>query len=185
MMIVVVIVGVVAAIAVPNLSPLVKRQRLKGKAEAVASVLDRGRRLAYAHGRCTQVTSTGSALELEKPDPTVASSQGNDCTQLNGSGVAATSLSNMNWKRVQRLPADGTLTFNLDDTNGLTEIIFRPSGRLRGDGDLATTDDGARIDVNYPELGEGWLVKVTPAGRICKQSYFGAAPAQSAPETCP
>src|SRR5690606_28571168 len=66
MMIVVAIVSIIAAIAVPNMTPVVQAQALAGSAESAAAVLDRARRKAFNEGRCVRVTLTGGNLVLAR-----------------------------------------------------------------------------------------------------------------------
>jgi prepilin-type N-terminal cleavage/methylation domain-containing protein len=169
MMIVVGIVGVIASLAVPNLGPVVKQQKIKGKTEEAAALVDRARRLAHATGRCHAVTVVGVNLVLQETTGTEAA----NCVDLTTPG----------WSTIARVVPDGGTVFTINA--GSDPIIMRPNGRLRGNANLSVTDDQARIDISHPALDRGWLVKVTPLGRVCKSAWLGSIPATSTPEVCP
>jgi type II secretion system protein H len=173
MMVVVAIVGIVAAIAVPNLSPVVRKQRLQGKSEEVAALVDRARRLAYGKGRCMRIFQIGKDLQLQEP----TGAERNNCHD--------NSTADMGWTRVQTVKPESGVEFNIVVTAGTAEIIIRPNGRLRADNDLDQTDFGARITVDYAAEGEGYNIKVQPNGRVCKDRYLGTAPTTAdTPEVC-
>lgn len=172
MMIVVGIVGIVAALAVPNMGPLVKRQRLKGKAEEVASLVDRARRMAMGTGRCHAIDIVGGNLVLRERTPTDATRA--NCVDLTGA----------TWTTVQTVARDTAQIAFTIDANPAAPIIIRPNGRLRGNGNFNTKDDRARIRVFHSAVGEGYLVKITPLGRVCKVPYIGTPPAVATPESC-
>jgi len=91
-MIVVAIVGIVAAIAVPNFGPLLKRQKVVASAELAASVLDRARRKAFNSGRCVRVRLASNVFLIEMK----TGSNGANCVDLTGA----------TWgKRIGRVPA--------------------------------------------------------------------------------
>ncbi|MFZ9888973.1 MAG: hypothetical protein ACO3JL_15865, partial [Myxococcota bacterium] len=72
-MVVVAIIGIVAAIATPNFGPMLRGQKLQAKAEEVASFLDRARRDAFASGRCVKVRIEDDKLVAgRKSDATAA-----------------------------------------------------------------------------------------------------------------
>ena len=50
-------------------------------------------------------------------------------------------------------------------------VVFRPNGRLWGDGDLDVTNDGARIRVSNINTEDQRAVVVQPVGRICNVLY--------------
>ena len=181
MMIVVSIVGVIAAIAVPNLAPVLDRSRMFAKAEEVAALLDRARLLAYNEGRCHRVRMNGSNLELQRLSHA-------DCWTTG-------SLADANWETALATlqPSLSGLTFDIDvvPTSGAEvvsgSIIFRPNGRLRGDRDLDTTDDGARVVIEYTKVAPLEAeIRVASHGRVCVAKHAGGAPATlSTPVTCP
>lgn len=173
MMIVIAIVGVIAAIAVPNLSPLIQRQKLSGAAEELANLIEHGRRAAYGDGRCTRITLSGGALFLHAK----TGSDGANCFD-------SAAVSGGTWDRQLAVvrPEKG-ISFGLASTEG-SAILFRPNGRLRGNGDLSITNDGAQLRAEHAGLSEGVAVKVTPLGRSCKQDYAVGSPPAVAAESC-
>lgn len=179
MMIVIAIVGIIAAIAVPNLNPLLQRQHLTAAAEDVAGFLDRARKKAYVEGRCYRVRLQGDALVMQKkvgPDGAncVGSSPGN-------------SLVGATWATpLQTLRPPAGVSLSLSATGGASEIIFRPNGRLRGNGNWDVTDDLAQVGVSHAALDASIAVRVQPHGRICKHRAASATPvALSTALECP
>jgi Tfp pilus assembly protein FimT len=177
-MIVVAIVGVIGALAAPNLVPMLRKNRLFGQGETVAAFLDATRRRAVGDSRCYRVIPNGAALLAQRR--TVG-----DCANLDDT----------NWVDVQTLVSEASnIGFTLESLSQATvpaqnfHIVFRPNGRLVGNGDLnfASTDDGARIVVADSEMTDSArLVVITSNGRICHQSVSGAVPALGPSVTCP
>lgn len=179
MMVVVAIIGIVAAIAVPNLMPVVDRMRLAAAGEHVAAFFDRARRLAYNEGRCYRVTPSGNGLALQR----LAHA---DCW-------TTTALTNANWETAEATlkpeTAGITYTFEIAPASGThvvaNSIIFRPNGRVRGDRDLDITDDGGRVVLAYPKVAPMEAeVRVTSNGRTCGAIHRNGAPAMPSPVTC-
>lgn len=173
MMVVVAILAVMSAVAAPQLLPITKKARLASEAESVASYLNTVRERAIAKNRCHRVlvSATGTQLSTEERNSA-------DC-------ATGLTLPFDNWIAAQgRLIADKGTTFSFTDpadcatcTGGAaTDIVFRPSGRLRGDNDVATTDDRVRIRVIQSGLTETKNVIVMGNGRICVV-HLTAAPA--------
>lgn len=158
-MVVVSILGLMAAIAVPNLLPLVHAGKLSGASLQLAGFIESARARALAEGRCYRVRVAGSSMIVERRT-------GTDCVTLSKEG----------WQgplRTLPLPGvifsiDATTTDAFDGANN--RMIFRPSGRLRGDGDLLTTDDHARVTITIPGIADRATVEVMASGRICTQT---------------
>jgi Tfp pilus assembly protein FimT len=188
MMVVVGILGVMAAIAVPDLTPAIQRAKFRSQLVEVSSFVERARREARASGRCVRIrqTSPGNFAMQKLLDA--------DCftgsrTQSGSSRWSATNITQL----AQR--PGFTITMGLLPTGGCTgqgcvgdanpEIVYRPSGRLRGDGDINVADDGARFVVTSPSLpGQFGLVQLTPIGRVCGTIGGGVVPALTAPIDC-
>ncbi len=174
MMIVVSILGVLAALAVPDLSPAVHNAKLRSSLDEVVNFLERARRNARAEGRCHRVEVQGNTTMVMSRRDTA------DCFTAADLGTG--------WTEVARasVPAQG-MTYDMETTAAVAApasekfIIFRPNGRLRGDGDLDVKDDGGRIYVTYDKTANiGVDVIVTSFGRICG-NRVGSRPAALSP----
>lgn len=168
-MVVVSILGILTALAVPNLQPLSQSSRLHATAEQVASFVDTARRRAFNEGRCYRVRAvSATTLEME-------ARLRSDCVNL---GAAAGEWSGA----LQSLRVDGGInvavlgmtTSAVDGANN--QLVFRPSGRLYGNGDLIV-DDGAVVRVDIPNGDDKRSVLVTPVGQVCTRDDRGAFPA--------
>src|SRR4051812_43502319 len=178
-MVVVAIIGIVAAIGVPNLVKLVHKNRLTSAADEVSSFLDGARRHAFAVGRCTRVF-VASAQKL-----TLQTRTSGDCAVLDDT----------QWVDTENLIVDNsTITLAsaaLSTTSAPPahfHIVFRPNGRLVGNNNLnvSTTDDGARIAVTDTNVaGDAYEIRVTNNGRICSNHAPNPVPAMAVPWTCP
>jgi Tfp pilus assembly protein FimT len=167
--------GVIAALAVPNLLPLLSVGRLDGAALEVAAFVEDTRVAAAVEGRCHRVRVV-NGREIVDDRRT-----GGDCINLGSEG----------WSEVRRLPLEPGSTMTLASTTNAPvspdehRIVFRASSRLWGDGDLDVTDDHAQVVVRVPDASVGSrTVEITAAGRICVRSHGGAAP-PVAVLTCP
>jgi prepilin-type N-terminal cleavage/methylation domain-containing protein len=167
MLIVVSLLGIVAALATPAMRPTVAHFRVYSSTTAVAAFIDDARRRAVAEGRCVRVRQVGNALVAERRNAS-------DCVNLTFEG----------WTGVEsQLRLDGPVTMTLEaltTPGGVTAadhlVVFRPNGRLYGDGDRDITDDGARVRVGEIQSFDTRAVIVTPAGRICLKNYGATAP---------
>jgi prepilin-type N-terminal cleavage/methylation domain-containing protein len=162
MLITVSLLGIIAALAVPAMQPTVAEFRVYSSATAVASFIDDARRRAVAEGRCTRVRSLNGRLITERRNAT-------DCVNLTLEGWTSAEMT---------LGLEGPVKLDLQAlTNpGVTPtadhmIIFRPSGRLYGDGDLDTSDDGVRIVMTESQAQDFRAVIVTAQGRVCLRNY--------------
>jgi prepilin-type N-terminal cleavage/methylation domain-containing protein len=159
MMVVVASLALLAAIALPDLTPAIHNARLRASVDEVNNFIERARRNARAENRCHRinVTTDKTAVVMERL-------QSGDCA-----GVIA----DASWTEVARMnaPAPGFL-YHLEKIpnpgTGPFEIVFRPNGRLKGNGDLDVENDGARIFIEYSKMGTiGMDVLVSSFGRIC------------------
>lgn len=147
MLVVLAIVGLIASLTMPDLTPVVRRTELRGAMGEMVGVLERARREARASGRCMRVRGETGGVVLERAG-------GARC-------VAPYGL-------VQRVRVRAEISLQLEATGG--EITMTPSGRLLGNGDLNIEDDGARIALRsraFPNLVS--YVGVTAAGLVCSR----------------
>lgn len=172
MMVVVSILAVLAAIAVPDLTPAVHNAKLRSQIDEVASFVEHARRRARAEGRCYRVTQSGASLQMQRRANA-------DCyTPKNGT------LSGGGWDAVAATltPARG-FTYTLQSVPN--ELVFRPSGRVRGDGDLEVTDDGGRVVIQYANLPQKHVdVLITSQGRLCPVINSGPPILMAVPVVC-
>lgn len=172
MMVVVAILGILAAIAVPDLTPAVNNAKLRGQIDEVASFLENARRRARAEGRCYRVVQSGTELQMQRRANA-------DCyTPKNGT------LSGGGWEAVAfTLRPPPGFTYTLQSVPN--ELVFRPSGRVRGDGDLDVTDDGARVVLQFVSLPTKHAeTLVTSQGHLCSVINAGAPVTMAVPVVC-
>ena len=172
MMVVVAILGIMAALAVPNLAPLVRRSKLRSVAEEAASFLDEARQRAATQGRCFRVRIVGGDTLVMERRSTV------DCVDLTvDSWEPAVATRNLRGFVIasSSLPALGA-----DD-----RFVFRPNSRLRGDGTLTAQAYGSRLEISLAGQPERGLVLATRVGRVCASLESVAPPALAAPVECP
>jgi type IV fimbrial biogenesis protein FimT len=172
MLVVVAIIGILAAVATPAVEPAVKRARLRGAAEEVAGFIDDARHRAVTQGRCFRVRVVGGdTLILERRSSV-------DCVDLAADG----------WE-----PAERTKTLRgfaivgeaVPAVPADERFVFRPSSRLRGDGTLTTTASGSRLEIALPGSPERSTVTATRLGRVCAALHTTAPPPLAAPVECP
>jgi prepilin-type N-terminal cleavage/methylation domain-containing protein len=168
MLIVVSLLGIIAALATPAMQPTVAEFRVFSSTTAVASFIDDARRRAVAEGRCTRVRLTGGRLVTERRT-------GTDCVNLGTEGWTSAEIT-LGLEGPVRLTADA-LTVPASVTRDDHLIVFRPNGRLYGDGDLDTTDDGARIELKETAAQDHRAVVITAQGRVCMRNYGRTLPA--------
>jgi type IV fimbrial biogenesis protein FimT len=163
------ILGVVVAMGAPSYLSAARQARLVAASDEVAAFTDLARRRAHQSGRCVRVRVTaGNALFMEARNTP-------DCVNLGIDG----------WTNLQTFIAENGVVLGTSFTAGTTEIVFRPNGRLRGDGDAETNDDAARITLTAPGHDRSRSVTVTAIGRVCSQGYAGAmVPVVAAGDTC-
>lgn len=170
-MIVLAIVGILAAIAVPSIVPTVRRAEAASTSEQIAGFVEEARRRAVSTGRCHRVVVVAPAtLRIERRTTP-------DCVNLTLDA----------WDPVRaRVFEKATLAVDAQPGTvpAAEALIFRPTSRLRGDGDLDTTDDGARLTATFTS-GHVGVVVVTSIGRICTETRADPPPAFAAPGACP
>ncbi len=176
-MVVVAIVGVLASLAVPSLLGVAKVNKVRSAIQDVAAILEEARTRAGVEGRCFRVrASTTTTLVIERR-ATV------DCVDL----------SKDSWETAVKtftLPPGFTVTTAATAAANTTTtandtIVFRPNGRLRGDGTLTTTEYGARVQVKLTSANEFATADVTRLGRICVATRGSTNVTLAAPVTCP
>jgi Tfp pilus assembly protein FimT len=172
MLLVVTILGVVAALAAPNMLPAVAGHRLFATTIEIAGYVDMARRRAVTEGRCYRVRVAGDTLVTEGRDSS-------DCVNLGRDGWR-TSIATMAVAPQVTLTIEA-LTTPASVTAADHSILFRPNGRLYGDGDLVTSDDGARIVLVNGTANETRSVVIQATGRVClRNNGPGTAPALGA-----
>lgn len=173
MLVVVAILGVIAALATPSLLPLARRGKLKAATEEVAAFLDDARARASSQGRCFRVRVVAGSLVLERRSSV-------DCVNLAADG----------WEAPTRTKGLAGVTLTVESIPAALaadeRLIFRPNSRLRGDGTRTATTFGSRIVVDpgggQPERG---VVVVTRHGRVCAAMMLSPPVALTAPVSCP
>jgi prepilin-type N-terminal cleavage/methylation domain-containing protein len=172
MMLVVAIVGVMSSLAVPSLTGVVRAQQERTVVEQIATVLAEARARAGAENRCYRVRATKpSNLVVERRNSV-------DCINLDRDGWDAP-------VRTFDVPASfrvktetvspvatssGCPAVTASDPGGACDLIFRPSGRLRGSGLLTGPTPGARINllrVNGASTQTVSTIDVEAIGRVC------------------
>lgn len=172
MMVVVAMLGILAALAVPNVQPAVRRAKLRGAAEEIAGFLDDARHRATSQGRCFRVRVVGSNTLLMERRSSV------DCVNITED----------TWEPAERTRPMPGFTLTPTSVPALGDdvmFIFRPSSRLRGFGDRTTTAYGARIVISTSDGAEQGAVTVTRMGRVCAAISINPLPALAAPVECP
>jgi type II secretion system protein H len=147
MLVVVAILGVVAALALPDLTPVIRRTELRGALSDTVSTLERARREARASGRCAKVDLVAGALRLSR----------------------ATNSSCTAFQTINTLRFAPDLTPSL--ASNAASIEFLGNGRLAGNRDLNLEDDGARISLTSRTLPAiTYYAGVTSAGLVCSRT---------------
>jgi len=158
-MVVVAILGVIAALAVPNLAPMVKQSRLQGDTERVAAFLEAVRARTMAEQRCFMVTVSGATVfAARRSSP--------DCVNLGADSWdnPATMSTTVDAGTTLRLGSADALPAGLAADQ---RMIFRPNGRLRGDADFDGSEEIARVVVGGNGIVQQNVVLVTPFLRVC------------------
>lgn len=175
-MIVVAVLGVLAALAVPSVLPQVQRAQLDGTADAVAAFLARGRTEAMTSRRCVRfrLASERTAV-LERLNAF-------DCDSFDATPPPAIDPSRGTWIEIAKLVVDRTnLALSFDPApselgpraEGATaEIRFRPTGRIWSRDDmvadpLAVADDDGVVKVRDDAARAYRKVLVESQGLVC------------------
>lgn len=171
MMLVVAILAVLAALAVPAMGPQVDLTRLEGTTEAIASLLSRAQAEAMASKRCVRVRIDGARVVAERLNTY-------DCDVSPGTAPLI-DASKPRWVEVAALRIDGSLSVEFDPVPSETaaaaigemdQIRFRPSGRLFS-ADTTITDDDGVVKVTHTGMSAGPAstkkVLVEAQGLVC------------------
>jgi type II secretion system protein H len=173
MMVVLGIVGILAAIAVPSFGPMIRGQRVTAAATLVAALLDEARQRAVAEGRCHRVIApTTQRLRIERRTSA-------DC---------ASSVADASWTAMKEIVIDGfsVAVESAPVLDAGTELVFRPNSRLRGDGDLTVfADEIARVVLSVPSSPIRATITVIANGRVCAETFAADPPVLVTTATCP
>jgi type IV fimbrial biogenesis protein FimT len=196
-MVVVAILGVLAALAAPNLLLEVQKASLDGAAEEVATFIARAQNEAMVSRRCVRVTFSSTTATAERFETF-------DCDNTPGTapfiGASATSIIGTDKLASAKLQIifDGTngsvvpnecgrTTTAPGSTAGTKEIRFRPNGRIFSNNGTATSpnvnDDDAIVVVRHNGMAAAnnntRLILVNGNGLICtldRGASAGAGP---------
>lgn len=194
MMVVVGMLGVLAALAVPTLVPEVHKAQLNGDTEAAANFLARTRAEAMRSKRCTRVLVTASELTAQRLNSFNCDTA--TPTQLiDGGAPAFIEIDSLKPEgRGVRYSIAGADGGRVPDQPGGTEIRFRPNGRVFSNDALANTpvltNDDAVLVVLHLRLPTGSpgrrKILVEGNGLICAlprgEDPSGASPNFSCPD---
>jgi prepilin-type N-terminal cleavage/methylation domain-containing protein len=198
------ILGVVAALAIPNLLPAVQQATLDGSGESVAAFLARARSEAMTTKRCVRVWIPSTAThDLVAERLNTFDCDRTPATLPGGLGIDGTARVWIEFARLRpdsttlqltlrQAPSSSTATAPAPGSVAGTpagfpgaEIRFRPNGRVFSN-DAATnlTDDDAVVVVRHPRLptSDFKAVLVDGSGLICalprggEPAVDGAAP---------
>jgi prepilin-type N-terminal cleavage/methylation domain-containing protein len=191
MMLVVAILAILAAIAVPAMGPYVDAAKLEGSAEAVASLVGRAQAEAMATKRCTRVRV--------EDDHTVIAERLNsyDCDVDPTTKIIPASPQWIEFDRI--LLDEDVIEAEFDpvppETSAgalggaeMDQFRFRPSGRLFSSDLVVTNDDGV-LKLSHTNMASGMAdtkkILVEAQGLICVLDR-GVDPSGTAPNfTCP
>lgn len=201
-MVVVAMLGVLAALAAPNLLFEAKKAQLTGTAEELAAFIMRAQTEAMTAKRCVRVTFPNAKTAVaERLNVFDCDNAPLTAPHIDGTAIGATGL----WLPIARMNvAHGAISLLYDNTagqvcsdcastlpggTGVDEIRFRPNGRIfTVDNDF--TDDDAIVVVRsnqMPGVGTGNQQKVLVDGNglLCVLAR-GVEPAGTAPNfSCP
>lgn len=171
-MLVVAILGVMAAIAVPAMAPEVDQAKLEGTADGVAALLWRAQSEAMATKRCVRVRISSGFVIAERENAF-------DCDASPATAPLIDTTAPL-WIEVARFRLDGSLLTAAfspapsETTAGILggsepdQIRFRPTGRLYSN-DTDVTDDDGVIKITHTRMTRGNTKKVLveAQGLIC------------------
>jgi prepilin-type N-terminal cleavage/methylation domain-containing protein len=165
MMVVVGMLAVFAALATPNVTPLVAAAKLEGNTTAIASLIGRAQAEAMAQKRCTRVRIDSSRTIIAEALNVF------DC-DTSPSTAPLIDSSKPLWVELTRLQLDSAFTAAFDPAPSelSTELRFRPSGRLWSADTDVTDDDGViRLTSSAVQTGMANTKKVLveAQGLIC------------------
>ena len=194
-MVVIAMLGVIAALAVPNLSEVMQRVRIDGATEQLAGFLDVARSEALASKRCTRITiPNGTAIRLEKLNSFDCDQRPDTARRIDGAPIAASTT----WVVVKEERLEGSAAiagFEVVPTGRRgappgnagagPEVRFRPSGRVWGQ-DKDLSNDDAVLFVRHktkPAIIKRILVEGN--GVLCVLPLGAAAPGGPIDFRCP
>jgi prepilin-type N-terminal cleavage/methylation domain-containing protein len=201
-LITVAIIGIIAALALPNMLPEVQRATLDGAAENVASFVARARSEAMTAKRCVRVWVPSGALhEIVAERLNTFDCDATPATLPGGIGIDGTATV---WEEFTRLRLDSkrlTVAFTqapdssraadlapgsvVGTPTGFTgdEIRFRPNGRVFSDDATVLTNDDAILIVGHlslPAAADTKQVLVDGNGLICTLTRGASPPVDGA-----
>ncbi len=196
------IIGIIAAIALPNMLPEVQKATLEGGAENVASFIARVRSEAMTAKRCVRVWVPSTALSEVVAERLNNFDCDNTPTALPGGAGLGIDGTGAVWIEFARLRLDSKrLTVGITQAPnssraaslapgsavgtpaGFTgdEIRFRPNGRVFSNDALFTNDDGI-VTVTHGSLASGGAKKILVDGNglICTMPRGATPPVDGA-----
>lgn len=199
-MVVVAILGVMAAIAAPSLLFEVQKATLNAAADEIGSFVARAQNEAMVSRRCVRVTRPSArVLVAERLNTFDCDRAPLTAAKIDGTAATFIEFARLNLERGQlsiifngtggsRVPDEcGGTTDAPGSAAGIDEIRFRPSGRVfSGDANLAD-DDGVLV-VRHAAMGAGrdeQAVLVNGHGLICvlpRGTNLGAGPDFNCPQ---
>jgi prepilin-type N-terminal cleavage/methylation domain-containing protein len=163
-MVVVAILGVVAALAVPNLLPEVHKAQLNGDSEAAANFIARARAEAMYSKRCTRVSIGGNPNGVVPPANTSGTQlvaerlnsfdcdSNNPTFKIDGGQTIWVQFDFLNTTTSKGLwsfvAADGAVLPSEPGIGTSPEIRFRPNGRVFSDGALTNVQGTLQGELN-------------------------------------
>jgi prepilin-type N-terminal cleavage/methylation domain-containing protein len=173
LMLVISLVGIIVALVAPELTKVGARSKLTLSAEHVAAFLEDVRRRAYNEGRCVR-----ARVEAGTGNLVVERLKHGDCVTY-----IATDWTELTTMRIRQETGVSYTDAALTAPSADERIVFRPSGRLRGDNDKDVSDEEARITISLKGTTDQAWVTVTATGRICSGGP-GVPPSFTSPKGC-
>lgn len=201
-MVVVAIIGIVGALAIPPLLPQVHQAQIVGEAEAVAAFVGRARVEAMASRRCTRVRieSASKPIKLvaerlnvydcDQEPHTAPKIDGSPTLWLNaGELIIETPALSIDF--LTNTPSETTqaafAALSPPHTGEVTQLRYRPTGRLwSADADL-TDDDGVLVlaHARLPVGANTTQILFDAAGPICVFPRAATIPTVGTNMSCP
>ena len=193
MAVVVAILGVIAALAVPNMTPMLHTQQLEGETHGVASFLARARAEATSRRRCVRVTIPAAPARVliaeqlnshdcETPDPGIAQLRIDGAKPLYFEIARYTLPTSMNVRF--QFPSAEKPGFGEPD-----QVRFRTTGRLfSNDAALVAGNEEMVLELTHLRMagvGAKKRILVESSGYICVirrgQNPLGVTPSFNCP----
>jgi type II secretory pathway pseudopilin PulG len=186
-MVVIALLGVIAALAVPNLSEVMNRVRIDGATEQLAGFLHVARAEAMTSKRCTRITlpAGGTSIRLERLNSFDCDQSPETARRIDGAPVAPATT----WVVVKQEQLEGNAAvagFEVVPTElrgappgnvgAGAEVRFRPNGRVWGRDTNVTNDDAVLFvrHKNKPAIIKRILVEGN--GLLCVLGLAQPAP---------